>query len=208
VETPEGPYTFEQSLEIERLEHDLVDRMGDVNPKRLAHSLSVARTAEELAITYGVDPYLARVAGILHDWDKVVPPEELLDRARRLDIDFGVDLTLVEPLLHGVVAARELPDVYPELPCEVFRAIERHTTGACDMSALDAVIFVADGIEPLRTGTIGIQETRDMVGKASLDELFWNSFVGGISYVLDTRRYLYPGTIEIYNELVLRRSGR
>lgn len=205
---PDGPYSFEQRLEIDRLERDLVERMGEANPKRLAHSLSVARTAEELAITYGVDPYLARVAGILHDWDKVVPRDELMSRAKALDIDFGVDLALVEPLLHGVVAARELPEVYPELPSEVFQAIERHTIGACDMTSLDAVVFVADGIEPLRTGTIGIQETRDMVGKASLDELFWNSFVGGISYVLDTRRYLYPGTVEIYNELVLRRSGR
>jgi predicted HD superfamily hydrolase involved in NAD metabolism len=182
--------------------------MAQVKPARLAHSLSVAATAESLAITYGVDPFLARVSGILHDWDKVVPAGELIERARDLGVDMGVDLELVEPLLHGVVAARELPDVYPELPSEVFRAIERHTTGACDMSALDAVIFVADGIEPLRTGTIGIQETRDMVGKVSLDELFLNSFVGGISYVLDTRRYLYPGTIEIYNQLVLRRSGR
>jgi HD superfamily phosphohydrolase YqeK len=62
-----------------------------------------------------VDPFLARVAGILHDWDKVVPDDELVRRARELGIDFGVDLDLVRPLLHGVVAARELPALYPEL---------------------------------------------------------------------------------------------
>ena len=104
------------------------------------------------------------------------------------------------------MAARELPALYPELPPEVFQAIARHTTAAVDMTSLDEVVFVADGIEPLRTGSVGIQKTRDMVGKASLDDVFWNSFCGGITYVVETRRYLYPGTLDIYNELVLRRA--
>ena len=68
-------------------------------------------------------------------------------------------------------------------------------------------MFVADGIEPLRTGSVGIQQTRDMVGMASLDDMFWNSFCAGIEYVVETRRYLYPGTLDIYNELALRRAG-
>ena len=204
----EPAYTREQRTEIERLEHDVTVRMADVKPRRLAHSLSVARTAEDLAVAYGVDPYLARVAGILHDWDKVVPDDELVRRARALGIDYGVDVELVRPLLHGMVAARELPELYPELPPEVFQAIDRHTLGAVDMTPLDEVIFVADGIEPLRKGTIGIQETRDMVGKAPLDDVFWNAFCGGITYVVDTRRYLYPGTIDIYNKIALRRAAR
>ena len=201
-------YTEGQLALIRRLERDLRDRMEDVNPRRLAHSFSVATTAESLAVTYGVDPFLARVSGILHDWDKVVPAGELISRARDLGVDLGVDLELVEPLLHGIVAARELPALYPELPAEVFRAIERHTTADADMSPLDMVVFVADGIEPLRRGTIGIQETRDLVGKAPLDEVFWQSFTGGITYVVSGGRYLYPGTIDVYNKLVLGRSAR
>jgi HD superfamily phosphohydrolase YqeK len=131
-----------------------------------------------------------------------------IQETRDLGVDMGVDLELVEPLLHGVVAARELPELYPELPAEVFQAIERHTTADADMSALDMVVFVADGIEPLRRGTIGIQETRDLVGKAPLDEVFWQSFTGGITYVVSGGRYLYPGTIDVYNKLVLGRSAR
>ena len=29
-------------------------------------------------------------------------------------------------------------------------------------------------------------------------------FSSGIEYVVNTRRYLYPGTIDVYNELVLK----
>ena len=43
-------YTQDQLSCIERLESDLTDRMSAVKPRRLAHSLSVARCAESLAL--------------------------------------------------------------------------------------------------------------------------------------------------------------
>lgn len=199
-------YTAGQLAEIDRLEGAARVQLAP-KPKRLAHSLSVARTAEHMAALYGVDPYLARVSGILHDWDKVVPKPELVERARALGIDLGVPLERVEPLLHGMVAARELPKRFPELPSEVWQAIDRHTTGAADMSPLDEVLFVADGIEPLRPPSEGIEATRALVGEAPLDDVYWNAFSGGIVYVIQTGRYLYPGTLDIYNQLVERRSA-
>lgn len=202
-------YTEAQEARIAQLEADLKDRMAEVKPKRWRHSLSVAKTAEAMAVRYGVDPFEARVAGILHDWDKVVPDEELERRAGELGIDFGVDVSLVRSLLHGVVAARELPGLYPDLPEGVFHAISVHTTGAADMSGLDMVVFVADGIEPLRKPSPGIERTRRMVEAGEpLDDVYFEAFAGGAAYVIDTRRYLYPGTIAIYNALVLARAKR
>lgn len=198
-------YTEEQTSEIARLEADIAVQLAP-KPRRLAHSLSVAQTAEAMALLYDVDPYLARVSGILHDWDKVLSHEEMIGRARELRIDMGVDLELVEPLLHGFVAARELPSRYPELPAEVWHAIAVHTTADVEMSPLDMVLFVADGVEPLRPSTPGIQTTRSLVGIASLEDLFWEAFVGGIVYVLEGGRYLYPGTVDVYNSLSARRA--
>jgi predicted HD superfamily hydrolase involved in NAD metabolism len=192
---------------VRDLERDVSTRLASM-PKRLAHSLSVGRCAEGLAMTYGVDPLDARVAGILHDWDKVLPHEELVRRAHGLGIDMGVDLTLVKPLLHGIVAAHELRTTYPWMSDAILQAISRHTTGAVDMTPLDEVVFVADGIEPLRKASPGIDVVRRMVGRVSLDDLFWEAFAGGMAYLIDTRRYLYPGTLDIYNELVLKRSAQ
>lgn len=175
-------------------------------PKRLAHSLSVGLTAERLAAIYGVEPYLARVAGILHDWEKVLPACESIARASGLGIELGVELALVEPLLHGMIAARELPERFPELPDDVWQAIDRHTLGNAHMSPLDMVVFVADGIEPLRKPADAIKRQRKLVGKASLFDLYWECFSDGVSYVIETRRYLYPGTLSIYNDIVLERA--
>lgn len=200
-------YTKDQLKAICAYEAAAAEQLAP-KPKRLAHSLSVGLTAERMAIAYGVDPYLARVSGILHDWSKVLPKERSIERARGLGIDLGVDLSLVEPLLHGMIAARELPARFGELPGCVWQAIDRHTLGNAQMSPLDMVVFVADGIEPLRKPADAIRRQRKLVGKATLDDLFWTCFSDGISYVIDTRHYLYPGTLSIYNELVLARGAR
>lgn len=200
-------YTEDASRFVSKLESDLRVQLA-AKPKRFRHSLSVAGTAEAMAMLYyDVDPLDARICGILHDWDKAVPAEELVSRAGSLGIDMGVDLHLVEPLLHGKVAACELGALYPQLSSEILRAIDVHTTGAAQMSDLDMLLFVADGIEPLRKSSPGIDRIRKLVGKVSLSELYWESFVGGIQYVLSGGRYLWAGTIDTYNELAAKRAA-
>lgn len=201
-------YTKAQEATIAQLEADLAAHMRDVRPKRYEHSLSVAKTAESMAMTYGTDPFSARCAGILHDWDKVLSADEQVRRAIELGVDMGVDLELVQPLLHGLTAALTLPTRYPKLPSEIFRAISLHTVGSADMTALDEILFVADGIEPLRKPAPAIGHVREMVARGEdLDEVYASMFSSGIEYVVRTRRYLYPGTIDVYNELVLKRGA-
>ena len=199
-------YDAQSQALISRLEEELTQHMAQQKPGRYRHSLSVAATAEQMALAYDVDPLEARIAGILHDWDKVLSPERQIALADELGIDLGVTLQLVQPLLHGMTAARHLPERYPEVSQVVWQAIERHTLGDADMTALDMVLFVADGIEPLRRDVPAIREVRDLVdARAPLDDVYWTSFYHGVSYVIETQRYLYPGTLAIYNELALRR---
>lgn len=193
--------TEDQVAELARIEGLLRARMEAVKPRRFEHSLNVAATAGELAQTYGVDEFLARAAGLLHDWDKVVPNDELAARAGKLGISFDAPVEQVLPLLHGPVAARELPTQFPDLPAEVFQAIDRHTVGAVDMTPLDMVVYIADGIEPLRNGE-DIARLRTLVGEVPLAELFFECLAQSACYVLKTRRYLYPGSLTVYNAYV------
>ena len=163
--------------------HELLDvRMKDKR-KRYVHSLGVAETALHLAEVYGVDRFDAAAAGLLHDWDKVLSDDELVTRA----LHYGIK-----------IAGYELPQLFPELSPAVFQAVDRHTVGACDMTPLDMVVFVADAIEPNRHGDYA-HALRKMVGKSSLDELFFSCFAQGLVYVIQTGRYLYPTAITIYN---------
>ena len=109
----------------------------------------VAETAEKMAQAYDVDPRVARMAGLLHDWDKALSPKRLRDRIATygLDIDGPTQINMPQ-LLHGPTAAAVLADEFPEFGEEVFQAIERHTVGSIRMSALDMIVFCADKLEP------------------------------------------------------------
>ena len=99
------------------------------------HSLGVAETALHLAEVYGVDRFDAAAAGLIHDWDKVLSDDELVARALHYGIKVAGSPSAATPLLHGPVAAYELPQLFPGLSPAVFQAVDRHTVGACDDAA-------------------------------------------------------------------------
>ncbi|MBQ6395564.1 MAG: bis(5'-nucleosyl)-tetraphosphatase (symmetrical) YqeK, partial [Atopobiaceae bacterium] len=190
--------TDQQAARLEEIESEVREQLSN-KPRRLTHVLGVTETAAELARVYGVDIYLARAAALLHDWCKAVPDSELVGVARGMGLSYDVDLELIAPLLHGFIAARILPERFPDLDASVFQAIDRHTLGDAEMTPLDMVLFVADGIEPNRPDVDSIERIRASVGKVSLEELFWMSFASGVAHVIDTGRYLWPRTVGIYN---------
>ena len=195
----------EQLAELVRIKDMLETRMKSVKPRRYEHSLGVAQTAVELAEAYGVDTFIAAAAGLLHDWDKVLDDGELLARAAQYCIPVAGSPAAAVGLLHGPVAAFELPQIFPNLPYEVWQAVARHTIGAADMTPLDMVVFIADAIEPHRHGAYA-DELRAQVGEVSLAELFFQTFAQGLVYVISGGRYLYPTAVDIYNAYAARRS--
>ena len=65
----------EQIAELEAVRAKLEVRMVE-KPRRYQHSLGVAKTAYEIARAYDVDCFSAALAGLLHDWDKVLDDHE------------------------------------------------------------------------------------------------------------------------------------
>ena len=117
---------------------------------RYAHVVRVARLADRLAQRHGEDPARARLAGLLHDLARLHSMDALLAEceARGLTIDaFERRNPIVLHARLGAELARERFGVDDE---GVLDAIRRHTLGAPDMSRLDAIVYVADGLEPGR----------------------------------------------------------
>lgn len=196
--------TDQQRARLEEIRSLLEVRMRD-RERRYIHSLGVAQTAVNLAREYGVDEYDAAYAGLLHDWDKVLGDHEILARSAQYGIEVAGSPSAAVGLLHGPVAAYELPHIFEDASPAVCRAVARHTIGAVDMSALDMVVFIADAIEPHRCGAYA-EELRSLVGSVSLDELFFRCFSQGLTYVISGGRYLYPTAVTIYNVYAARRS--
>ena len=200
-------YTAEQQALIDQLESDLKSHMYHKNPKRFAHSISVGHCAETLAQAYGADMFSARVAGILHDWEKLLPDAETIELAERFRIQTAAPYQKIVGLLHGALAAKTLPAIYPWLSEQMLSAIQKHTAGDYQMSKLDKILYVADLIEPLRPSFKSVEEAREIyLHGGSLDELYETAFCGVMMYVISTRSYLYPNSIALYNEMIEKTS--
>ena len=182
---------------------ELVDRVG---PKRFEHIKGVAKTAKKLALQYGLDERKARLAGLLHDWDKGLDDDQARARVRELGLEDAIDPWVVENMprvLHAHTAAVALARDFPEIPGDVLQAIDRHTTAAEDMSDLDKVLYIADALEPNRQ--FGrIDELREVAKTATLDELYFQTYEYWTLLLFERRQPLHPDTMRIWNANALR----
>ena len=179
-----------------------------VSASRLEHIEGVAKTAKKLAKIYGEDEWNARLAGLLHDWDKGFSDEEIRVRARELGLEIDEYIYDNMPrLLHGLTASAALEREYPQINGEVLQAIRRHTTADVNMSDLDMIVYVADLIEPNRKFA-DAEYLRDMVGKVSLEDLFFYTFGCTIEAIVRRKLNMYPKTVDVWNVYVARHNAR
>ena len=187
----------------ERIEKAVDERLSG---KRLKHVHSVSEYAAELAGVYGVNEFDARVAGLLHDWDKLLTDAEFPARMRELGMEVPDHVELLWPVLHSFTGAEAVHRAFPELPDEIISAIHKHSLGSVEMSDLDMVIFIADMIEPLRDASKRprLKKIRKKVGKVSLDELYWLCYIDTMAGLVERHRFIHPAAFEIWNDLVAK----
>ena len=157
---------------------DLTEKL---KPGRYRHVLGVADTCVELAEIHGAHIGKAYMAGLLHDCAKYMKPEKLL----RLADDAGADddEKAVMPVLHAPVGAYRAKTKYGVRDEEVLSAIRKHTVGAEHMSTLDAIVYVADMVEPNRAEFPGLEDARrlarqDIFAAAAMCARLTQSYAG------------------------------
>lgn len=158
-------------------------------PKRLAHSLSTVQRAVDLAGSHGCDPEQARLAALLHDCAKQLPPE-------RLAILSGED-PVAPSVLHAGAGAVLARNVYRVRDDAVLRAIRLHTTGDRDMTVLDKVIYLADISEPTRCHP-SAAALREEIG---LDRAMLLAIESTLCYIQERGLPLHPATLRAYRSL-------
>lgn len=175
-----------------------------VSEKRFKHVMGVVDAAEHLAETYGVDVRRARLAGLLHDWDKAYDDEGIRERAREVGLQVDPWIFEHQPrLLHGPTAAAALGRDFPEIPSDVLQAIDRHTTGEVDMTPLDMVLYCADALEAgRRFGRV--DELRAQIGRVTLEELFVAVLGYWTILIIEQGKTLHPRTVEVWNAYAVK----
>lgn len=172
--------------------------------KRYLHTLSVARTASELAAVHGADPTKAYVAGLLHDCAKKYDNQFLLGNSRSL---FGIEPDgfelLCPEVFHARVGAEMARRYFGIVDEEILNAIRYHTVANEDMSLLDKIIYIADIIEPSRNFP-GIARLRELAGK-DIDACMLGALRMSIEFILKKERPIHLATISARNKLLQSR---
>lgn len=203
-----NPREFGDALSKEFYRDRKEELRGRVSERRFNHVMGVAKTAKQLAEIYGVDPRKAKLAGLLHDWDKGYKDDAIRARAIELEVDVpDIVLEDMPQTLHGMTAAVALGREYPCIPDDVLQAVYRHTSGAVGMSPLDMVVYIADCIEPGRTMEI-VDEVRELVGKVELEELFFRTHGVWMTLVIGRKTTFHPDTLDVWNYYAARHRAR
>lgn len=199
---------IENPLSDDFFEARKADLKTRVSEHRFQHSLGVAEMSMHLAKTYGVDVARARLAGILHDWDKNYDDRGIRKRVDELGMSVDPFVYNVLPrVLHAQTAPVAIHREFPSVPADVLRAMDRHTVAACDMSDLDMVLYVADAIEPNRQYP-EVDVLRAKIGMISLEELFFSVYEYWIIRMMEKKMQLHPNTVDVWNHYAGRAALR
>lgn len=125
----------------------LEEHYKDKNPKRLAHIYGVAEMAEMIAKRYDVDPNMAYVAGLMHDYSKYDNFDEL---KYLLSKDDQEECEKYPFLYHAYLSAIFFKKLVSDNE-EIYNAIRYHVFGRPNMNMLEAIIMISDFTEKNRT---------------------------------------------------------
>jgi predicted HD superfamily hydrolase involved in NAD metabolism len=106
--------------------------------------------AENLARVHRAEPAKARLAGMLHDLARLYSNERLLAESERRGLPVSAFERAHPIVLHAPLSAALARADFGVNDPEVLSAIAKHTLAAGEMSALDCVVYLADGLEPGR----------------------------------------------------------
>lgn len=133
---------------------DLLERVrGTMSPKRFAHTEGVMQTTAAMAALYCPESaeWLS-AAALLHDSTKEYSAEQTAEVLVREGIVLRPDEAASPQILHAITAPAEILRLYPDYATpQLLSAVRWHTTGRAGMTVPEAILYLADVIEPTRT---------------------------------------------------------
>lgn len=177
---------------------ELVEKQ--LTKRRYEHTIRVTDTALKLANHYQTDLKKTELAGILHDYAKYRPREEmeaLIIKDNQLSEELlAFNLELWHAPVGAVLIERETEMDDPD----ILRAVRYHTTGRANMTMLEKVIFLADYIEPGRSFP-GVDIVRELA-LSDIDKAIVQALGNTVNHLIENRRKVHPDTLAAYNSLI------
>lgn len=124
-----------------------------MSEKRFAHTLGVEQTVAEMAAFYCPEKVaMLRAAALLHDCTKEYDEAQTREVLKAARVALSPDEEESPQIWHAITAAAQIPQLYPDFAdSELLQCVRWHTTGRAGMTTPEALLYLADVIEPTRT---------------------------------------------------------
>lgn len=187
---------------LNKIDNDLKKVLSE---KRYNHSTGVMKKAEELAKIYKIDVNKAKLVGLAHDIGKELSKEEMLEYARKNNIEVDSVEEVNVGLLHAKIGADICKKKYG-FSQDMQNAIKYHTVGNENMDLLAKIIYVADKIEDGRTykdeeKMKELQVVRDLATK-DINKALVYEIDSSITYTIQKHKLIHPDSILTRNMLL------
>lgn len=191
------------NLNIENIDtKQIIEKLNTMlKPKRLEHSINVAKCAIKLSEIYGYDKEKAYLAGLVHDCAKYFTKEQIDLYVEKYNIELDPLEVDNIALSHSIIGSFAIQDVFNIQDMDIINAVRYHTTGRENMSILEKIIFMADMIEEGRNFP-GVDHLRELSFNKQLDKALITSFNNTIKFVIDNDQLIHPRSVKARNYLM------
>jgi len=173
-------------------------------PLRYEHSLRVAEMSRDLCLRFGLPPESGFLAGLAHDMCKSGKEQWLLEIASSDNLPLSAIEADKPSLLHGRAAAVLLERDFGVADRSILEAVRHHTFGHPELDALGMIVFVADKIEPGRSGVS--PDFRDIILRSDLLGMVRLVLEDNIRYLTLRGKNVSPTTLAMFANLQGRAS--
>jgi predicted HD superfamily hydrolase involved in NAD metabolism len=164
------------------------------------HSQRVAKECKLLARKFGLDENLAEIAGYLHDISAIIPNDEKLEFAKKLEIEILKEEEEFPMILHQKISRDMAYNIWGIKDRDILSAIGCHTTLKRNASPLDLVLFIADKIQ---WDQEGIPPYISYIKEGLNISLEYGGFAF-IKYLIEDKsnlKVIHPWLLAAYNDL-------
>jgi predicted HD superfamily hydrolase involved in NAD metabolism len=161
----------------------------------------MADVARDLAEYYGVDVEKTYITGLLHDYAKGIPGDQLLAIAEENGLIEDEIERYIPDVLHAPVGAYLLKEELGIEDDAILNAVRFHTLGSLHMSEMDKIIYLADMIEPGRDFP-GMERLKCLAFR-NLDQGMLVGSQSTLKYCIDQGRIIHPKTVLIRNHFLM-----
>ncbi len=168
-----------------------------------AHIGRVRAIARSLGEAHGVDADIAELTAAAHDVARHIPGPRLLEEAERIGLPINAVEHHVPVLLHGPVGAAWLAADGAIDDPDVIDGVRWHTTAHADLAPVGQVVFLADKLDPRKSGMYPFQQTVREAAFRSLPDGILAFLDGALRLHIERGEIVHPASTDTRNALLL-----